>query len=525
VIPTEVAVKRALAPLATQGRTLGIDLLCEVTAGVGELVLGNERQLIDTLVRAVGRAMVVPDSREVRVRLARQFAGFDPSDAVVMTVSSGLYASESTHLELLLPSSGVPVGRVEVAPGARVLVVTPSVEGGRIIVGSVRAAGALATSVLDMGAAHERLRAACGDGARFDLVYVDDLHGDATVPFLRSLREEPRFGRALALVATAQAAGAHERFAREGAVAVLSKPVLPRELGKTLARVLLVGSRSSHPPVVTAPLRVLLADGDAVNALLTRRALEELGHDVVEVRVGPQVVEAMARDLFDVVLLDMAHPAAGAFEVARALNAGCAERWPALVVVALVGGETDDVTFERAGIQAVLEKPVSLERLAAVLTRCAVLAPPSGSRILCAEEPFSLVTHDVLDLADLRARTGDDEALIAELFQDFLRHGERWSETLQQAAEAQAFADLSPLAHRLRGALAALGARRAGAAAAEVEAHAFALAAGTAGAAEARTLLAVALTDLTQGLVMVRSAMREFLEAAPAIGPVSASQR
>jgi CheY-like chemotaxis protein len=525
VIPTEVAVKRALAPLATQGRTLGIELLCEVTTGVGELVLGNERQLIETLVRAVGRAMVVPDSREVRVRLARQFAGFAPSDGVVVTVSSGLSSSESTHLELLLPSSsGAGAARVEVAPGARVLVVTPSVEGARIIVGSVRAAGALATSVLDVGAAHDRLRAACGDGARFDLVYVDDLHGDATVPFLRSLREEPRFGRALALVATAQPIGSREHFAREGAVAVLSKPVLPRELGATMARVLLVGSRSSRPPMASASLRVLLAEGDAVNALLTRRALEELGHDVVEVQVGPRVVDAMARDLFDVVLLDMANPAAGALEVARALNAGCAERWPALMVVALVGAEMDDATFERAGIQAVLEKPVSLERLAAVLTRCAAAAPPSGPRILCAPS-VAIVAEDVLDLEDLRARTGDDEALIAELFQDFLRHGERWSETLHEAAEAQAFADLSPLAHRLRGALSALGARRAGAAAAEVEAHSFAIAAGTAGAVQARALLAVALTDLTQGLVSVRLAMREFLEAAPNVGPASSSRR
>ena len=189
-------------------------------------------------------------------------------------------------------------------------------------------------------------------------------------------------------------------------------------------------------------------------------------------------------------------------------------------------GDGRGIRVHPVSIHAVLEKPVNLERLAAVLTRCAAVPAPSHERLTCAEptDRPEAAPEEALDLDDLRVRTGHDEALVAELFQDFLRHGERWSQTLLETAEAQAFGDLSPLAHRLRGALAALGARRAASAAEAVESYSFEIATGTA-AADARLLLARALTDLARGLAEARAAMREYLGAVPTMDEGVSSSR
>ncbi len=84
---------------------------------------------------------------------------------------------------------------------------------------------------------------------------------------------------------------------------------------------------------------------------------------------------------------------------------------------------------------------------------------------------------EVLDLQELRDRAGGDEALVLELLGDFLDGGMGLNE-LCDAVQGHAFEETSRLAHRLEGALLALGAREAATAAREVELHAAALVGG-----------------------------------------------
>lgn len=124
---------------------------------------------------------------------------------------------------------------------------------------------------------------------------------------------------------------------------------------------------------------------------------------------------------------------------------------------------------------------------------------------------------ELLDLAALRDRAGHDEALVCELLEDFLARGVGTSQ-LCSALEAHAFGELATLAHRLRGALLALGARSAGAVAEEVERQAATLAIGT-GASDKLSLwvLSLALTELGKRVDEARDAMREVLESATAM--------
>lgn len=119
----------------------------------------------------------------------------------------------------------------------------------------------------------------------------------------------------------------------------------------------------------------------------------------------------------------------------------------------------------------------------------------------------------VLDLAELRAHAGDDEAFVSDLLSDFLTHSTGWSATLREACESGAFAEAGRLLHRLRGALGALGAKSASVAAEAVERRIAVMIGTGAVGAEARGRLANALPDLEQRLDEVRAAARGHLSA------------
>lgn len=127
-------------------------------------------------------------------------------------------------------------------------------------------------------------------------------------------------------------------------------------------------------------------------------------------------------------------------------------------------------------------------------------APPSDPR-------------DVLDLEELRVRAGRDEDLVIELLGDFL---ERTSEMSALAASVAIgdFLTTSKLAHRLKGALLALGAKAAARAAMAVEHQAAALAAETTAPLSAESLEG-AVAALRTHCAEACAAMQAACDAAP----------
>lgn len=122
-------------------------------------------------------------------------------------------------------------------------------------------------------------------------------------------------------------------------------------------------------PTATAR-RVLLAEDSRINALVIRSFLEQVGHHVVWVENGAAALAMLARNHFDLVLMDMRMPQVDGLEATR--------RWrmeePAgqhMPIVALTANATVEER-ERclaAGMDAFLSKPVEQEQLLALLER------------------------------------------------------------------------------------------------------------------------------------------------------------
>jgi two-component system sensor histidine kinase RpfC len=113
------------------------------------------------------------------------------------------------------------------------------------------------------------------------------------------------------------------------------------------------------------PQRVLVGDDHATNRMVLRRLLEKAGHTVIEAEGGEQVLERLADETFDLVLVDLHMPGTSGLEVlreARVQQAGPGPRTPIVVVSADVTPQAMQAAAE-AGARAFLPKPVVATRL------------------------------------------------------------------------------------------------------------------------------------------------------------------
>jgi PAS domain S-box-containing protein len=128
------------------------------------------------------------------------------------------------------------------------------------------------------------------------------------------------------------------------------------------------------------PLRVLLADDDAVTLQVITETLRRLGYEPDVARNGIEVIEAVARRAYDVVLLDVQMPEMDGLEAARRICRRWPNQRPRLIAVTAHTTREYRQACQAAGIDDFLSKPLEVNALCVALERCAVGSPPSLTR-------------------------------------------------------------------------------------------------------------------------------------------------
>jgi CheY-like chemotaxis protein len=160
------------------------------------------------------------------------------------------------------------------------------------------------------------------------------------------------------------------------------KPIRQSELREAIARVLGAPPGKGAIPLVTryslqdarAPqtiLSVLVAEDNTVNQLLAKRLLEKRGHRVTMTMNGREALETLAKDRFDLVLMDLQMPEMDGFQATLALREkekvkqdGFHQPVIALTAHAMKG---DKERCLAAGMDGYLTKPILPQELDAVL--------------------------------------------------------------------------------------------------------------------------------------------------------------
>jgi len=161
--------------------------------------------------------------------------------------------------------------------------------------------------------------------------------------------------------------------------ALLAKPVKPRQLGETIVRVLHGGSpadgketpRTDAPKLAAGhPLRILLAEDNLVNQRVAVRLLERFGYRPDVAGNGLEVLSALRRQPYDVVLLDLQMPEMDGLEAALRIHRefGGPARPRLIALTANVLREDRD-RCTAAGMDDFIAKPMRLADLEAALLR------------------------------------------------------------------------------------------------------------------------------------------------------------
>jgi CheY-like chemotaxis protein len=225
------------------------------------------------------------------------------------------------------------------------------------------------------------------------------------------------------------------------------QPRLDREMGRRL------------------PLRILLAEDNAINQKLALEVLRRLGYPADVAGNGLEAVESLERQWYDVVLMDVQMPEMDGLEATRAI----CRRWPKKRrprIIALTANvmEEDRKACLAAGMDDYISKPIRVEELVRALSACRPLSQKHDEETALRPDPSVTKQENdkskeprqaavILDPAALENLLGLVEGstdFLAQLIDTFLEDAPLMLKEMRRATQTGEAAILHREAHSLK---------------------------------------------------------------------------
>ena len=290
----------------------------------------------------------------------------------------------------------------------------------------------------------------------------------------QKIRQNPQFNAVTIMMLTSAGQRGDAARCRElGVAAYLTKPIRQAELREAVANALRDDLARGH--LVTRhslrearrparPLHVLLVEDNAVNQRLAQALLQHSGHTAVLAGNGSEAIAALAREQFDLVLMDVQMPGMDGLEATAAIRQNETATGAHVPIVAMTAHamKGDRERCLAAGCDAYVSKPIQKEELlqaVASLTECAVEAPGEKSARGRAApgvprgqaESTDNSSCAVFDRARSLAMVENDASLLGEMAALFLEDSPKMLDAVRQALELGDLPALAGTAHALKG--------------------------------------------------------------------------
>jgi CheY-like chemotaxis protein/HPt (histidine-containing phosphotransfer) domain-containing protein len=228
--------------------------------------------------------------------------------------------------------------------------------------------------------------------------------------------------------------------------------------------------RQPTTPVVDAtlstriPLRILLAEDNAVNQKLALRILAQMGYRADVAGNGLEAIQAVERQSYDVILMDVQMPEMDGLEASRQI----CRRWPAgkrprIIAMTANAMQGDREMCLAAGMDDYLSKPIRVNELVAALSRSAPTPTTEGEAV------SDIGAIDAKTFEDLVVSTGGDPAFVNELIDTYLSDAPALFDQMRGALSSGDAETFRRAAHSLKSNSASLGALTLSALAKELE--------------------------------------------------------
>jgi two-component system sensor histidine kinase/response regulator len=369
-------------------------------------------------------------------------------------------------------------GHVELA-GLRVLVVDDNATNRRILEEVLQRWEMRPTAVDSGWLAFKALEGAQARGEPFNLVLLD-----CQMPEMDGFTVAERIRQNLTLtqpvmimISSCTRKGDSVRAREVGIVCHLNKPLKQSELRNAICRSLGVQSAAPVTPAAaeparieiekaTRPLHVLLAEDNIVNQKLAVRLLQRRGHTVTIATDGREVLELLDRETFDLILMDVQMPNMSGFECAGAIRRVEKLNGRHLPIIAMTAHAMagDRERCLEAGMDDYVCKPVNPTALFEAIDRVI-----SGGPRAQADAPVVAGEGKVFDPQIALERIDGDRELLVEVAELFRRDCPKILDEIREAIARGDAKTLEREAHKLKGALGALGAPAASEAAQNLE--------------------------------------------------------
>ncbi|MGE0606979.1 MAG: PAS domain-containing protein [Pirellulales bacterium] len=225
----------------------------------------------------------------------------------------------------------------------------------------------------------EELRRAAAAGRPFSLVLLDAQMPDQDGFCLaEKIQAEPDLVQgSIMMLTSSDQSGDIARCRELGIAAYLTKPIKQSELFDAILNV--IGAANAAPTIAaeadatqpdTGPtLRILLVEDSPVNQVLALAVLDKRGHQAVLAENGRQALEAVDREPFDLILMDVQMPEMDGFEATAAIRRREKDKPFRTPIVAMTAHaiKGDRERCLAAGMDSYLAKPVHPTELFATM--------------------------------------------------------------------------------------------------------------------------------------------------------------
>ena len=343
--------------------------------------------------------------------------------------------------------------------------------------------GMLNKSVESGPRALEELRSVAESGEPYDLAILDmqmpEMDG---LELAREIKSDPSTSSTRLVLLTSMGQGGDAEEVRQlGIEAYLTKPARQSELYDALAAVMgkqaeegkpdrddqLVTRHSLHEKRAGTRARVLVAEDNAVNQKVAVRMLERLGYEADVAANGREALEALSRNHYAAVLMDVQMPELDGYEATVEIRRREGEdRHTPIIAMTASAMQGDREKALEVGMDDYISKPVKPEELDEVLERS---IPQSGTGADSAEEgtnaaassadASSPLDRSVLEGLRELQQEGEPDVLV-ELIELFLEDVPLQLVALREAVKGEDADSVQRVAHTLKGSCGNMGAAR-----------------------------------------------------------------